>query len=44
MEETMNCYLKIQESADKQALKRKEELEEILPLFEGAFVAEDYRS
>jgi hypothetical protein len=44
MEETMNCYLKIKESADKEALKRKEELDEILPLFEGKYVGEDYRS
>jgi len=40
----MNCRLKIKESADKKALKRKEELEEILPLFEGTLVGEDYRS
>jgi hypothetical protein len=40
----MNCCLKIKESADKEALRRKEDLEEILPLFEGTFVAEDYRS
>jgi hypothetical protein len=40
----MNCYLKIKESTDTEALKRKEELEDILPAFEGLFVAEDYRS
>lgn len=40
----MNCYLKIKESADKEALRRREELEEILPLFEGRLVGEDYRS
>ena len=44
MEENMNCCLKIKESADKEALKKKEELEEILYLFEGNNVAEDYRS
>jgi hypothetical protein len=40
----MNCCLKIKESANKKELKRKEELEEILPLFEGKLVGEDYRS
>ena len=40
----MNCCLRIKESADKETLKRKEDLEEVLPLFEGEYVAEDYRS
>jgi hypothetical protein len=40
----MNCDLKIKKSSDKAALRRKEQIEDILPLFEGRYVAEDYLS